>query len=126
MLDLDFNDGEYYYPPIPKGQAQDKQPGQLAYLGTDYFRIQEDTQVEVEGEAVLASLEDGTSVLVRADELVAVTGLHPQQTDYVLMFAPPEDDSGATGTPTEPTQRRRATERLFLCPTPFPEDPQNG
>ena len=48
---------------IPKGQAQDKQPGQLAYLGTDY-RIQEDTQVEVEGEAVLASLEELNPVLV--------------------------------------------------------------
>jgi hypothetical protein len=100
MTAMNLQDADHYYPPKRQGVLAEDSSGELAYLGTHYWKVTEDFLVASEGEVQLASATGfGQQVTVRAGEKIAVTGLNATKlADYQLILSPIPEDSGLVDT----------------------------
>lgn len=85
------------------GGLRDGQEGAVAYLGTDYFRAEDDHTLEVSspgGDDVIVSGPQGhgTRIQVRAGEIIGVIGLESTGTaSYAFALSEPGEEGGDEG-----------------------------
>ena len=106
-----LRESDLYADVLVDGAVTDGLSGRVALLGTDYFVAEDDHTLSAaapSGEAVILSSPQGagTSIQIRAGDIVAVTGLTDGGADYTLALdAPgtPEDTGHDEDTDTGPS-----------------------
>lgn len=87
-----------YESPVRQGLAEPGASGVLAYLGTHYYRVDDDQALEVTGDVVLSAPgRQGQQLEVFAGETLAVTGLSQDRASYTLARWETEDSAVDTG-----------------------------
>jgi hypothetical protein len=94
---MNFKDAAHYYSPAMTGSLKDGRSGELAYLGSHYWRVNQDALVQATGEVLLAADAGyGDQITVRAGKVLAVTGLNESTASYSLQLSELPEDSGET------------------------------
>lgn len=99
----DLREAGLYDDPILQGVLAEGSSGRLAHLGTDYWTVEADALVTVDGDALLGSpAGQGEAVVALAGEVLTVTALK-QNANYSLGLGEVPDpvDSGDTGPPAD-------------------------
>ena len=95
-----FSDSDVYERPASMGRLDDGASGELAYLGTHYYRVREDGWVAPDGEVILGSPWGvGERVEVWDGEWLTVTGTNDVLAGYSLFLVDEPLDTGDTGGP---------------------------
>ena len=93
-----FSDSDVYERPASMGPLEEGVSGELAYLGTHYYRVREDGWVSPEGEVILGSPWGvGELVEARDGEWLTVTGTNDGIAGYSLFLVEEPMDTGDTG-----------------------------
>ncbi len=90
-----FSDSDVYERPVSMGRLEEGASGELEYLGTHYYRVQEDGWVASDGEIHLGSpWGTGNQVEVRDGDWLTVTGTNNVLAEYSLFLAEAPMDTG--------------------------------
>lgn len=97
----ELRESHLYTDVATRGTLSDGASGGPGYLGSDYWRVEEDTTVTVTGDAILggAGAVTGTRITVDAGTLISVTSTAPGAS-YTLSLSEPEEPED-TGSPDD-------------------------
>jgi hypothetical protein len=100
FAEASFSDSDVYERPASMGRLEEGVSGELAYLGTHYYRVRDDGWVAPDGEVILGSpWGTGGRVEVRDGEWLTVTGTNDGFAGYTLFLV---EDPFDTGDPNGP------------------------